>query len=82
MLVEGLGNITFVNGILRLQALTVNTDGKLSESGKIEIPGNRVGEIINALNAGATGISEKLGEALEPNEKEKPKKESAKKKKK
>ena len=31
MLVEGLGNIAFVNGILRIQALTVNTDGKLSE---------------------------------------------------
>ena len=30
MLVEGLGNITFVNGLLRIQALTVNTDGKLS----------------------------------------------------
>ena len=39
MLVEGLGNITFVNGLLRIQALTVNTDGKLSESGTIEIQG-------------------------------------------
>ena len=80
MLVEGLGNITFVNGLLRIQALTVNTDGKLSESGTIEIPGNRVGEIINALSAGATGISEKLGEAQTPDTDEKPKKESNKKK--
>lgn len=82
MLVEGLGNITFVNGLLRIQALTVNTDGKLSESGTIEIPGNRVGEIINALSAGATGISEKLGEAQTPDTDQKPKKESNKKKKK
>lgn len=82
MLVEGLGNITFVNGLLRIQALTVNTDGKLSESGTIEIPGNRVGEIINALSAGATGISEKLGEAQTPDTDKKPKKESNKKKKK
>ena len=82
MLVEGLGNITFVNGLLRIQALTVNTDGKLSESGTIEIPGNRVGEIISALSAGATGISEKLGEAQTPDTDEKPKKESNKKKKK
>lgn len=82
MLVEGLGNITFVNGLLRIQALTVNTDGKLSESGTIEIPGNRVGEIINALSTGATGISEKLGEAQTPDTDEKPKKESNKKKKK
>ena len=82
MLVEGLGNVTFVNGLLRIQALTVNTDGKLSESGTIEIPGNRVGEVINALSAGATGISEKLGEAQTPDTDEKPKKESNKKKKK
>ncbi len=82
MLVEGIGNITFVNGILRVQALTVNSDGKLGESGTIEIPGNRAGEIINALNAGVTGISEKLGESLEPNKEEKQKKENNKKKKK
>ena len=80
MLVEGLGNITFVNGLLRIQALTVNTDGKLSESGTIEIPGNRVGEIINALSAGATGISEKLGENQTPDNDKKPKKDNNKKK--
>ena len=39
MLVEGLGNITFVNGLLRIQALTVNTDGKLSESGTLKFQG-------------------------------------------
>ena len=82
MLVEGLGNITFVNGLLRIQALTVNTDGKLSESGTIEIPGNKVGEIINALSAGATGISEKLGEAQTSDNDKKPKKDNNKKKKK
>ena len=62
--------------------LTVNSDGKLSESGKIEIHGNKVGEIINALGAGAKGISEKLGEVQEPAKEQKTKKESGKNKKK
>tara|TARA_B100001057_G_scaffold251168_2_gene251425 strand:- start:10889 stop:11158 length:270 start_codon:yes stop_codon:yes gene_type:complete len=62
MLLEGIGKVTFVNGILRIQALTVGADGTMKESGSIEIPGNMVADIINGLSAGATGISEKLNE--------------------
>ena len=62
MLIEGIGKVTFVNGILRIQALSVGSDGSLKESGNIEIPGNMVADIINGLSAGATGISEKLNE--------------------
>jgi hypothetical protein len=62
MIVEGLGKLTFVNGLLRVQALKINTDGEFSESGTIEIPGNKVADIINALATGTQGISDKLGE--------------------
>ena len=37
MIVEGLGKLTFVNGLLRVQALKINTDGEFSESGTIEL---------------------------------------------
>ena len=60
MIVESLGSITFVNGILRVQTLSINSKGEYSESGSIEIPGNKVGDIINALAAGTQGISDKL----------------------
>lgn len=62
MIVEGLGKLTFVNGILRIQTLQVNTEGEYSESGTIEIPGNKVADVINALATGSQGISDKLGE--------------------
>ena len=62
MLLEGLGKVSFVNGILRIHALAVAADGNMKESGNIEIPGNMVADVINGLSAGATGISEKLNE--------------------
>ena len=47
MIVESLGNVTFVNGLMRVQTLGVNPAGKMSETGTIEIPGNKIGEVIN-----------------------------------
>tara|TARA_B110000444_G_scaffold261018_1_gene310507 strand:+ start:6303 stop:6560 length:258 start_codon:yes stop_codon:yes gene_type:complete len=60
MIIEGLGNVTFVNGILRIQTLEVGSSGEISESGTIQIPGNMVGEVIKNLSAAAQGISDKL----------------------
>ena len=62
MLVEGLGNVTFVNGILRIETLMVKGDGTVVPSGSIEIPGNMTGEIINGLVGATQGIIEKLNE--------------------
>lgn len=60
MIIEGLGNVTFVNGLLRIQAVAVGSDGKITETGSLEIPGNKIGDIISALTAATKGISEKL----------------------
>ena len=60
MIIEGLGNVTFVNGLLRIQTLAVGSDGKANESGSIEIPGNKIGDIISSLTAATKGISEKI----------------------
>ena len=62
MLVEGLGSVTFVNGILRAQCTTINAEGKPEQSGSIEIPGSAVGNVIQGLSTAAQGISEKLNE--------------------
>jgi len=60
MLVEGLGSVTFVNGVLRVQAVAVGASGEVIETGNIEIPGNKVGDVINGLNNAASDISDKL----------------------
>ncbi len=65
MIIEGLGNLTFVNGILRVQAIKIGPDGQPTESGTFEIPGTKVGDIINGLATAAQGISDKIGEVAE-----------------
>jgi len=65
MLIEGLGNVSFINGLLRIQTLKVNSDGNVHESGTLEIPGNKVGDIINGIAAAAQGISNKMGDSEE-----------------
>tara|TARA_B100001996_G_scaffold152641_1_gene116159 strand:+ start:9067 stop:9318 length:252 start_codon:yes stop_codon:yes gene_type:complete len=83
MLVEGLGSVTFVNGILRVQTIGVAANGEAVETGKLEIPGNKVGDVINALNQAATDISDKLGgDNDDSSSKSKPKSDTKKNKKK
>jgi len=62
MIVEGLGSVTFVNGILRVETLMVKSDGTVTQSGSIEIPGNMTGEVINGLVRATQGIQDKLSE--------------------
>ena len=78
MLVEGLGNVTFLNGILRIETVEVKSDGQLAKTGQIEIPGNVVGGVIEQLVQATQGISNKLNELN--NETEKDKKSDGKKK--
>lgn len=63
MLIENLGNVTFVNGILRVQCTSVDPEGKVRESGILEIPGSSVSVIINGLANASKAIEEKLKEA-------------------
>lgn len=64
MLIENLGHVTFVNGILRVQCTSVDPEGKIRESGVIEIPGGSVNAVLNGLVSASKAIQEKL-ETLE-----------------
>ena len=68
MTVDGLGSITFVNGVLRVQLTTINGEGKIVEAGSIEIPGAKVGDIINGLANASKGIVDKLNESSDGSE--------------
>lgn len=82
MLIEGLGSVTYVNGILRVQCVSVNPKGDYSNSGTLEIPGANVNDVLNGLIASAKGIEEKLNEnaGLDNDSKKKPSKKKASKK--
>ena len=62
MLIEGIGTVSFVNGLLKIQTVAVNAAGEVKETGQIEIPGSRVAEVINGMSNAANGIQEKLNE--------------------
>ena len=63
MIIEGIGTVSFVNGLLKVQTVGVNSAGEVYETGQIEIPGGRVGEVINGLTQAAQDIQEKIKEA-------------------
>lgn len=73
MLIEGLGNVTFVNGILRVQCTVVDPSGKETNSGVLEIPGASVNNIINGLAGSAKAIEDKLKSLEDDSNKETPK---------
>lgn len=60
MLVESLGNVTFVNGILRVQCTSVDPEGKVTNSGIIEIPAGSLNGVLNGLINASKAIEEKL----------------------
>ena len=82
MIVEGLGTVSFVNGLLRIQTMKINANGKEEQSGEIIIPGNRVGAILTGLSQSASGIDEKLKSNLEVSDSKTKEKSSKKNKKK
>ena len=77
MLVEGLGSVTLVNGLLRVQLLATDPSGNPKETGQLEIPANRVVDVVNGLAKGAQDISSKINETAAEAEKETNKKDKS-----
>jgi hypothetical protein len=71
MIVDGLGSVTFVNGVLRVQLTNINGEGKIIEAGCIEIPGAKVGDVIQGLASASKGIVDKLNESSEQEDSDK-----------
>ena len=65
MLVEGIGQVTFSNEILRIGTLTTKPNGDVEETGQISIPRGSIEGVINSLVASVNEINEKLAPAAE-----------------
>lgn len=65
MLVEGIGQVTFSNEILRIGTLTTKPNGEVEETGQISIPRGSIEGVINSLVASVNEINEKLAPATE-----------------
>tara|TARA_B100000767_G_C19600115_1_gene465264 strand:+ start:195 stop:440 length:246 start_codon:yes stop_codon:yes gene_type:complete len=60
MLVEGIGQVTFSNDILRVGILTTKPNGEVEETGQISIPKGSIEGVINTLVSAVNEINEKL----------------------
>ena len=64
MLVENLGAVTLVNGVLRIETLKVQPNGEQIGSGEILIPANLVGPILDGLVNAAKDLESKLQDQI------------------
>jgi len=71
MLIEGLGNVTFVNGILRVECTKVDPAGKEVPSGSLEIPAVNLNKILNGLISSSKAIEDKLSSLEDTDDKKK-----------
>ncbi len=60
MLIEGIGKITIVNGLLRVGITSVGSDGEVKEIGDLQIPANSIEGVINALVTGVNDINTQI----------------------
>tara|TARA_B100001250_G_scaffold411009_2_gene438640 strand:- start:608 stop:856 length:249 start_codon:yes stop_codon:yes gene_type:complete len=63
MLIEGIGQITFSNEILRVGVLSTKPDGQVEETGQIFIPRGSIEGVINSLVNSVNEINDKIADA-------------------
>jgi hypothetical protein len=62
ILVDGITNITFHSGVVRVECATVSPDGKPQPSGMLVIPGAVAGPVLQALIKGMQELEKKIRE--------------------
>ena len=63
MLIEGIGQVTFSNEILRVGTLSTKPDGQVEETGQIYIPRGSIEGVINTLVSTVNEINDKIADA-------------------
>jgi hypothetical protein len=62
ILVDGIANITLHSGVVRVECVTVGSDGKPYPSGTLIIPSATAGHVLQTLASGMQGLEQKLRE--------------------
>jgi hypothetical protein len=60
--VDGIANITLHSGVVRIECVTVGTDGKPLSSGTLIIPGASAGQVLQGLVNGTKELDKKMRE--------------------
>ncbi len=62
ILVDGITNISFHGGVVRVECATVGPDGKPHPTGTLAIPGPVAGQVLQALIKGTQELEKKMRE--------------------
>ena len=62
ILIDVITNITFHNGVVRVECGTVGPDGKANPSGSLLIPAPVTGQVLQALITGMQELEKKIRE--------------------
>jgi hypothetical protein len=62
ILIDGITNISFHSGVLRIECATVGPDGKPHPSGTMVIPGPVAGQVLQALIKGTQELEKQMRE--------------------
>jgi len=65
ILIDGITNISFHGGVLRIECVTVGPEGKQQPSGTLVIPGPVAGHVLQALIKGTQELDKKIREAAQ-----------------
>ena len=65
ILVDGITNISFHNGVLRIECAAAGPEGKPQPSGTLAIPGAVAGSVLQSLIKGTQELDKKVREAQE-----------------
>lgn len=68
MLVDGLGTVSLVNGVLRVETLSRNSKGEDICSGELHIPAARIGMVVAGFQKLLEELREKIAEAQKSQE--------------
>jgi len=63
--IDGITNISFHNGVLRVECASAGPDGKPHPSGTLAIPGAVAGPVLQALIKGTQELEKKMREQQE-----------------
>ena len=62
MVVDGIGNVTFSNDVLRVELTRIAPSGEIDAAGELMIPRSSIDGVVNGLVKGVNEINEKLTE--------------------
>lgn len=62
MVVDGIGNVTFSNDVLRVELTRIAPSGEVDAAGELMIPRSSIDAVVNGLVQGVNQINEKLTE--------------------